>query len=100
MTLGAAIARASHVGQNASCAVKKKRARPLERAPGTDHCVGDRTTTTPCLALPWTGSWFSRSLGLALVTACWPLHPVLSNISYSTVAIVRPASRISHLDRV
>jgi len=56
MTLGAAIARASHVGQNASCAVKKKRARPLERAPGTDHCVGDRTTTTPCLALPWTGS--------------------------------------------
>jgi len=58
MTLGAAIARASHARQNASRAVKKKRARPLERAPGTDHCVGDRTTTTPCLALPWTGSWF------------------------------------------
>jgi len=42
----------------------------------------------------------SRSLGLALVTACWPLHPVLSNISYSTVAIVRPASRISQPDPV
>jgi len=33
MTLDAAIARAAHARQNASRAVKKKRARPLERAP-------------------------------------------------------------------
>src|SRR5436190_16319158 len=48
--------------------------------------LGDRTATTPCLALPWTGYRFSRSLGLALITACWPLIQTVQ-LTYCTVSI-------------
>src|SRR5439155_19373624 len=84
----------AQLGPGAHCdrAVKKKRARPLERALRYCHrlAIGRRLHSVWRCRGPVRPS--NRSLGLVLITLCWPRDPVLSNISYSTVVIVRLGS--------
>src|SRR4029077_6377183 len=50
----------------------KKEGTSARRALRCEAPLGDRTATTPCLALPWTGSLRESVSRLALLTACWP----------------------------
>jgi len=57
--------------------------------PSGTALTGDQTATALCLALPWTGSWQESVSRRALLTAGWPLRPVLQEVRYSTVVILR-----------